>query len=82
MNEIFVMLVDFWKRQLSRFVEKNEDGWDGWETISEKEYRERAIRNMKAGDYIDAANLCVLADFARKVKVSKVVDKHKTLSHE
>jgi len=65
---------EWWERVLSfamsmirRFEEKERDGWTGFEDISEQEYVERAIKNINKGNYVDAANLCLLADWVRPI---------------
>jgi len=45
-----------------RFEAKESLGWAGFEDISESEYQERAIKNIRERHYVDAANLCLLAE--------------------
>lgn len=66
--------IEWWERVLSfamsmirRFEEKERDGWTGFEDICEQEYRWRAIKNINKGNYVDAANLCLLADWVRPI---------------
>jgi hypothetical protein len=58
-------ILDFSVQMIDRMEKKDADGWGGYDAISELEYRERAIKNINKGDYVDAANLCVLASYAR-----------------
>ena len=51
--------------QVMRFVEKDRDGWRGADAIYEHEYAKRAVKNIQKGDYVDAANLCFLAAWAK-----------------
>ena len=66
MKDFIVDFMVFVGRQISRFRQKDADGWRGADAVYEDEYAERAINNLKKGDYIDAANLCFLADWARE----------------
>jgi len=52
----------FADRMVNRFKQKDKEGWGNHEFIPEKNYKERAIKNILRGDYVDAANLCLLAD--------------------
>jgi hypothetical protein len=58
-------ILDFAVLMIARMEKKDTDGWMGYDAIPEEEYRERAIKNINKGDYVDAANLCVLASYAR-----------------
>ncbi len=51
-----------------RFYEQEKKGWSGFEDITEEEYQRRAIKNISKGDYVDAANLCMLAFMVKKEK--------------
>ena len=55
----------FSNRMTRRFMEKQSEGVSGHERISETEYQKRAIMNILDGDYVDAANLCLLADLVQ-----------------
>jgi len=66
MTDFLRELFEFFARQIIRFQQKDKDGWSGWDAIYEDEYQSRAIENIKRGDYIDGANLCFLADFAKQ----------------
>ena len=55
----------FANRMTLRFMEKQSEGCSGYLKVSELEYRKRAIVNILDGDYVDAANLCLLADLVR-----------------
>jgi len=59
------MVGEFSVAMLGRILQKEDDGWSGWQTITENEYRLRAIKNIINGDYVEAANLCLLADAVR-----------------
>lgn len=65
MNDFLLDFMKFVGWQLQRFIKKDKDGWRGADNIYEYEYRERAIKNLKDGDYVDAANLCFLAAWAK-----------------
>jgi hypothetical protein len=55
-------VLDFAVRMIRRFEEKDAEGWHGCDDNTEDCYRIRAIKNITHGDYIDAANLCLLAE--------------------
>jgi len=60
-----IMVGEFSVAMLGRILQKEDDGWSGWQTITGNEYRLRAIKNIINGDYVEAANLCLLADAVR-----------------
>ena len=60
------MVGEFSVAMLGRILQKEDDGWSGWQTITGNEYRLRAIKNIINGDYVDAANLCLLAHYAEE----------------
>jgi len=61
-------VMGFSAKMLKRFTQKESEGWSGFEDISEDEYKRRAIKNISEGDYIDAANLCMLAFMVKENK--------------
>jgi len=65
MNDFIMDFMRFVGWQIKRFMEKDAEGWHGAKDIYEDEYRERAIKNLRMGDYVDAANLCFLAAWAK-----------------
>ena len=65
MQDILMDFMKFVGWQIKRFMQKDSDGWRGMDAIYESEYRDRAIKNLKKGDYIDAANLSFLAAWAK-----------------
>ena len=56
------IVLDFAVRMIERFEVKEEQGWMGFEDVNESEYQLRIIKNAMKGDYVDAANLCLLAE--------------------
>lgn len=56
------IVLEFAERMILRFKQKDDDGWGRFDEVEEEEYQERAIDNIKRRDYIDAANLCLLAE--------------------
>jgi len=50
---------------IARLYQKYDEGWQGWESIETEDYVRRATKNLEKGDYVDAANLCMLAYYAR-----------------
>lgn len=65
MKDFLMEFMQFVGLQIGRFMKKDSDGWRGADSIYEDEYSERAINNIKQGDYVDAANLCFLAYWAK-----------------
>ena len=65
MKDFIVDFMTFVGLQISRFIQKDEDGWSGANAVYEHEYAERVVKNIHQGDYIDAANLCFLAYWAK-----------------
>jgi len=65
MNDFLLEFMEFIGLQIKRFMEKDADGWRGADAIYADEFKERAIRNLSKGDYVDAANLCFLAFWAK-----------------
>jgi len=60
------LVLRFATKMIRRFEDKERQGWSGFEDIPEPNYQERAIKNIRHGHYVDAANLCLLAEIARK----------------
>lgn len=50
----------FCQEMWSRLDEKHAAGWTGWKTWQADRLLARANKNLLAGDYIDAANLCMM----------------------
>jgi len=65
MNDFLLDFMKFVGWQIQRFMKKDSEGWRGADAIYEDEYADRAIKNLKKGDYVDAANLCFLAAWAK-----------------
>jgi len=59
-------VIGFAAKMHQRFMEKEIDGWLGAEDVPEEQYCQRAVKNITNGNYIDAANLSMLAFMARK----------------
>lgn len=64
-REWWYRVLGFAVRMIDRFEEKDDDGWRGWDEIEEESYQNRAIKNIKERNYVDGANLCLLADRAK-----------------
>jgi hypothetical protein len=66
MNDLIWILYQFLGLMIARLFQKYDAGWDGWEIIEKEDYVRRAMKNLECGDYVDAANLCMLAYYARE----------------
>ena len=64
MNDLIWQLYQFVGLMIARLYQKYDAGWQGWENIEEEDYVRRAMKNLECGDYVDAANLCMLAYYA------------------
>jgi len=64
---IYTWLGRFMVEMERRIIEKDRDGWRGWDTIAEKALKDRLINNAKRGDWIDVANLAMML-WVRKQK--------------
>jgi hypothetical protein len=56
------IVLEFAVWMIDRFIDKDNDGWGGFDSIPEEHYQDRAIKNIKERNYVDAANLCLLAN--------------------
>lgn len=66
MNDLIWQLYQFVGLMIARLYQKYDAGWQGWENIEEEDYVRRAMKNVEEGDLVDAANLCMLAYYARE----------------
>jgi len=63
-NDLIWILYQFLGLMIARLLQKYDAGWDGWEIIEKEDYVRRAMKKLECGDYVDAANLCMLAYYA------------------
>ena len=55
------IVFNFAVQMITRFEAKDECGWEGFDNVKESEYKLRIIKNVVQGNYVDAANLSLLA---------------------
>ena len=69
----WMRVLAFAHSMIVRFEDKERAGWKGFDSIPEHELASRAVTNILNGDYIDGANLCLLA---QRMKESEEVEKY------
>ena len=71
-GNLLISALSFFKKMVERLIEKENDGWCGWDEPNVKEFKARAISNIRNGDYVDAANLSMMLHCSQKVSRSEV----------
>ena len=74
MNDLIWILYQFVGLMIARLYQKHDEGWQGWENIEEDDYVRRIRKNLDKGDFVDAANLCMLAYNAGEQAKKKAED--------
>lgn len=70
-RDLISTLYEFVGEMLERLMQKEEEGFTGWEKLTESDCRKRIMWNLEKCDYVDVANLCMFALLAREWKTDK-----------
>lgn len=68
----------FYRATELRLADKQRAGWRGWNSLSAKTLRERLLRNVESGDWVDVANIAMFLWIKRWKDENKSMQKWNT----